>query len=156
MTILMAVGTAGAALPVVSRCALPSRVRTAHLAMVSTMAGMLIVGMSTWWAVLSSVVLVGAALYVTGEGQNLSRCVPCAVDLTAMAVLLLLMPATHGVGTNLSHSQHGIGVGSRGVAFLVLAGWAAFTLCRSLQRRVNGKSATGTALMIIGMASVAI
>jgi hypothetical protein len=93
--------------------------------------------------------------------------VPCAVDLTAMGVLLLLAPtsapAPAASAPVLSGHHHGgAGISTGLLPLLVLVCWALLTLhlFRSTPRRERRSgvrtAAAGSALMILGMAPMAV
>ena len=88
----MLVGAVGAVMPMWRAHGTDCRVRIAHGAMAVSMVAMMIPGAPAWIHLLEGGVLVALALFVTGETMHRRTAVPCAVDLTAMGVLLLLAP----------------------------------------------------------------
>ncbi|MBY6412845.1 hypothetical protein HQ346_14250 [Rhodococcus sp. BP-252] len=161
MTVSMIAGVAGAVVLALAGGKASRPVRAAHLVMVVVMVGMVIVEMAVWWSVLSAAVLALTAMSVTREGQDRWGGIACAVDLTAMAALLLMVPAPPREVSGLPHSNHGrghgLGLEPRLAAAVILVGWLIFTLRHERTAGPSGKVATGGALaMIVGMIPMAL
>ncbi|MFY2789278.1 hypothetical protein [Rhodococcus sp. MALMAid1271] len=160
MTVLMALGAVGAVLPLLGRRDHGGRVRWAHLVMAIVMAAMVVFGMDATIAIPASVALVVAALYVTGENSLRSpprRSGPCVVDLTCMAVLLLLVPSIHThsaaeAGAANAVHRHGVGLDPGLVVPVLLVAWIGLTLSMFHRSRSGRRATAGSLLMIIGMA----
>jgi uncharacterized membrane protein len=90
----MLVGAVGAVVPMWRAHGTDCRVRVAHGAMAVSMVAMMIPGLPAGIHLLEGAVLIGLAVFVTGETMHRRTAVPCAVDLTAMGVLLLLAPTS--------------------------------------------------------------
>lgn len=154
MTVLMALGAVGAVLPLVGRRSHTGRVRWAHLCMGIVMAAMVVFGTDPAVALISILALVAAAVHVTADRPNSTRSIPCAVDLTCMGVLLMLLPSMHSHAdsqVSIRH-PHGVGADPRIFAALLLMGWMAVTI-HLLRTNPPGRRVTaGSALMILGMA----
>ncbi|MGV8873710.1 MAG: DUF5134 domain-containing protein [Rhodococcus sp. (in: high G+C Gram-positive bacteria)] len=157
MTVLMALGAVGAVLPLIGRRNHTGRVWWAHLCMGTVMAAMVVFGMDPSMALVSILVLVAAAVHVTADRQNRTRSVPCAVDLTCMAVLLMMLPPIHSHLESRSSIRHHHGVADpRILAALLLVGWMAVTI-HLLRTNPPGRRVTaGSALMILGMAPMSL
>lgn len=160
MTVLMAVGTVGAVLPLIGRRIHTGRVRWAHLCMGTVMAAMVVFGMDAAIAIPAGLALVMAALYVTGGISRPTQSGPCVVDLTCMAVLLLLTPSihVHSVPEPISAApvhRHGVGPDPGLVVLALLATWVALTLNMFYTSRSGRRAAAGSLLMIVAMAPVA-
>ncbi|WP_157226000.1 hypothetical protein [Rhodococcus sp. AW25M09] len=159
MTVLMALGAVGAVLPLFGRRNHDGRVRWAHLCMGAVMAAMVVFGMNATIAIPASLVLIVAAVHVTAGITTPSSSGPCVVDLTCMAVLLLLTPSihAHSVPDAVSAAplhRHGAGLDPRLVVLALLAAWIGLTL-NMFHRSHSGRRATaGSLLMIVGMAPV--
>ncbi len=82
----------GAVVPMWRAHGTDCRVRIAHGAMAVSMVAMMIPGVPAGIHLLEGAVLIALAVFVTGETMHRRTAVPCAVDLTAMGVLLLLAP----------------------------------------------------------------
>ncbi|QII04497.1 hypothetical protein BH93_03160 [Rhodococcoides fascians A25f] len=161
MTVLMAFGAVGAVLPLLGRSNHTGRVRWAHLCMAIVMAAMVAFGMDSTIAMLASLALIVAALYVTTGISRPSPSGPCVVDLTCMAVLLLLMPSVHTHSTAepapaAPMHRHGPGLDPGLVVVALLAVWIGSTLYMFHRSHSGRRAAAGSLLMIIGMAPVAI
>lgn len=157
MTVLMALGAVGAVLPLLGRGGHTGRVRWAHLCMGIVMAAMVTYGTDPSTALISVLALVAAAVHVTADRSNRTRSIPCAVDLTCMAVLLMMLPPMHSHTEPRASTrhQHGVEVDPRIFAALLLVGWMAVTL-HLLRTNPPGRRVTaGSALMILGMAPMA-
>ncbi|MCZ4520136.1 hypothetical protein O4220_16620 [Rhodococcus ruber] len=157
MTVLMALGAVGAVLPLIGRGNHTGRVRWAHLCMAIVMAVMVVFGMDATIAIAASLALVIAALYVTGDTPSPSG--PCVVDLTCMAVLLLLVPSIHTHSATEATSaasmhRHGSGLDPMLALPVLLAAWIVLTLIMFHRNRSGRRAAAGSLLMIIGMAPV--
>ena len=159
MTVLMALGAVGAVLPVIGRRNHTGRVRWAHLCMGTVMAAMVVFGMDPSVALISILVLVVAALHVTTDRPNKTRSIPCAVDLTCMAVLMMMLPTVHSHSHSEPQSstrhQHGVEADPRIIAALVLVGWMAVTIYLLRTNPPGRRVTAGSALMILGMAPMA-
>ncbi|OZE81240.1 hypothetical protein CH305_10695 [Rhodococcus sp. 15-649-2-2] len=157
MTVLMALGAVGAVLPLLGRGSHTGRVRSAHLCMGTVMAAMVVFGTDPSMALISILALVAAAVHVTADRPNRTRSIPCAVDLTCMAVLLMMLPPTHSHAepqSSMRH-QHGVEADPRIIAALLLVGWMAVTI-HLLRTNPPGRRVTaGSALMVLGMAPMA-
>ena len=90
----MLVGAVGAMVPMWRAHGTDCRVRIAHGAMAVSMVAMMIPGLPAGIHLLEGAVLIALAVFVTGETMHRRTAVPCAVDLTAMGVLLLLAPTS--------------------------------------------------------------
>jgi hypothetical protein len=135
--------------------------------MAASMVAMMIPGVPDWIHLLEGGLLVALALFVTGETMHRRTAIPCAVDLTAMGVLLLLaptaapMPATPA-SVPQGHHHGGAGLSTGWLPVVILVCWAliALHLFRSTPRpeRRSGvtTAAAGSALMILGMAPMAV
>ncbi|WP_143546768.1 DUF5134 domain-containing protein [Rhodococcus sp. 06-235-1A] len=157
MTVLMALGAVGAVLPLIGRRNHTGRARWAHLCMGTVMAAMVAFGNDPSVALVSILALVAAAVHVTADRPNRTRSIPCAVDLTCMAVLLMMLPPTqaHAEPQSSMRQQHGVEADPRIFAALLLAGWLAVTI-HLLRTNPPGRRVTaGSALMILGMAPMA-
>ncbi|MCQ4118914.1 hypothetical protein [Rhodococcus tibetensis] len=165
----MLVGAVGAVVPMWRAHGTDCRVRIAHGAMAVSMVAMMIPGVPAGIHLLEGAVLIALAVFVTGETMHRRTAVPCAVDLTAMGVLLLLAPtsasapaASAPVPVPSGHHHGGAGISTGWLPLLVLVCWALLTLhlFRSTARREHGSgvktAATGSALMILGMAPMAV
>jgi len=160
MTVLMAVGAVGAVLPLIGRRNHTGRVRWAHLCMGTVMAAMVVFGMDATMVIPASLALIIAALYVTGGISPPPQSGPCVVDLTCMAVLLLLTPSihVHSVPEAVSAAQahrHGVGLDPSLVVLALLATWVGLTLNMFHRSRSGRRAAAGSILMIVAMAPVA-
>ncbi|MBV6757661.1 hypothetical protein [Rhodococcus opacus] len=157
----MFVGAVGALVPMWRAHGTNCRVRIAHAAMALSMVAMMIPGMPAGIHLLEGAVLIGLAVFVTGETMHRRTAVPCAVDLTAMGVLLLLAPtsaATPAASAPAPSGHHhgGAGISTGWLPLVVLVCWALLTLhlYRSAPRRERPGvkfAAAGSALMILGM-----
>ncbi|AII08366.1 DUF5134 domain-containing protein [Rhodococcus opacus] len=163
----MLVGAVGAVMPMWRAHGTDCRVRIAHGAMAVSMVAMMIPGAPAWIHLLEGGVLIALALFVTGETMHRRTAVPCAVDLTAMGVLLLLAPTAAPMpGASASvppgHHHGGAGIPTGWLPVVVLVCWAlvALHLFRSTpprERRSGVRTAAaGSALMILGMAPMAV
>ncbi|MFC0450531.1 DUF5134 domain-containing protein [Rhodococcus jostii] len=163
----MVVGAVGAVMPMWRAHGPDCRVRIAHGAMAVSMVAMMIPGAPAWIHLLEGGVLIALALFVTCETMHRRTAVPCAVDLTAMGVLLLLAPtaapmpaASASVPPGHHHGGAGISTGWLPVAVLVCWALLALHLFRSTpprERRSGVRTAAaGSALMILGMAPMAV
>ena len=154
MTVLMTLGAVGAALPLLGRRDHTGRVRWAHLCMGTVMAAMVVFGTDPSVALISILALVAVAVHVTADRPNRTRSVPCAVDLTCMAVLLMMLPPMHSHADPQASTRHrhGVEADPRIIAALLLVGWMAVTI-HLLRTNPPGRRVTaGSALMILGMA----
>ncbi|WP_415972378.1 DUF5134 domain-containing protein [Rhodococcus sp. 077-4] len=154
MTVLMALGAVGAVLPLIGRRNHTGRVRWAHLCMGTVMAAMVAFGTNPSVVLISIFALVAAAVHVTAHRPNRTRSIPCAVDLTCMAVLLMMLAPMHSHSEPQTATQHQHGTASdpRIAAVLLLMGWMAVTI-QLLRKNPPGRRVTaGSALMILGMA----
>ncbi|QSE92528.1 hypothetical protein JWS13_29935 [Rhodococcus pseudokoreensis] len=162
----MFVGAVGALVPMWRSHGTDCRVRIAHGAMALSMVAMMIPGMPAGIHLLEGAVLIGLAVFVTGETMHRRTAIPCAVDLTAMGVLLLLAPmsaATPAASAPAPSGHHhgGAGISTGWLPLVVLVCWALSTLYlfRSTPRRERSgvkTAAAGSALMILGMAPMAV
>lgn len=163
----MLVGAVGAVMPMWRAHGTDCRVRIAHGAMAVSMVAMMIPGAPAWIHLLEGGVLIALALFVTGETMHRRTAVPCAVDLTAMGVLLLLAPTAAPMpGASASvppgHHHGGAGISTGWLPVVVLVCWAlvALHLFRSTpprERRSGVRTAAaGSALMILGMTPMAV
>lgn len=163
----MLVGAVGAVVPMWWAHGTDCRVRIAHGAMAVSMVVMMIPGLPAGIHLLEGAVLIGLAVFVTGETMHRRTAVPCAVDLTAMGVLLLLAPTSAPASTASApapsgHRHGGAGISTSWLPVVVLVCWAlvALHLFRSTpprERRSGVRTAAaGSALMILGMAPMAI
>ncbi|MFC9556768.1 hypothetical protein ACFTWF_38775 [Rhodococcus sp. NPDC056960] len=158
----MFVGAVGAVVPMWRSHGTGCRVRIAHGAMAVFMVAMMIPGVPAGIHLLEGAVLIALAVFVTGESMHRRTAVPCAVDLTAMGVLLLLTPApapaSAAVPVPSGHHHGGAGISTGWVPLLMLVCWALLTLhlYRSTPRRERRSgvrtAAGGSVLMILGMA----
>ncbi|OZC58052.1 hypothetical protein CH276_24190 [Rhodococcus sp. 06-470-2] len=160
MTGAMILGAIGAVLPVVGHRSRTGRIRVAHLCMGVVMLVMAMFGMDAAIAIPAGLALVVAALYVTGSISPTSPSGPCVVDLTCMAVLLLLMPSLHthsatDAGSAAPMHRHGAGLDPRIAVLVLLVAWIALTITMLHRRRSERPVAAGSLLMIFGMAPVA-
>ncbi|MEW1933818.1 DUF5134 domain-containing protein [Rhodococcus sp. NPDC079359] len=157
MTVLMALGAVGAVLPLLGRGKHTGRVRWAHLCMGIVMAAMVAFGTDPSMALISILALVAVAVHVTADVPNRTRSIPCAVDLTCMAVLLMMLPPmhSHAESQSTTRHRHGVEADPRIIAALLLVGWMAVTI-HLLRTNPPGRRVTaGSALMILGMAPMA-
>ncbi|WP_370182325.1 hypothetical protein [Rhodococcus wratislaviensis] len=163
----MLVGAVGAVMPMWRAHGTDCRVRIAHGAMAVSMVAMMIPGAPAWIHLLEGGVLIALALFVTGETMHRRTAVPCAVDLTAMGVLLLLAPTAApmpaaSASVPPGHHHGGAGISTGWLPVVVLVCWAlvAMHLFRSTpprERRSGVRTAAaGSALMILGMAPMAV
>jgi hypothetical protein len=163
----MFVGAVGAVMPMWRSHGTDCRVRIAHGAMAASMVAMMIPGVPDWIHLLEGGLLVALAVFVTGETMHRRTAIPCAVDLTAMGVLLLLAPTAAPVPATPAsvpqgHHHGGAGLSTGWLPVVILACWAliALHLFRSTPRpeRRSGvtTAAAGSALMILGMAPMAV
>jgi hypothetical protein len=163
----MLVGAVGAVVPMWRAHGTDCRVRVAHGAMAVSMVAMMIPGLPAGIHLLEGAVLIGLAVFVTGETMHRRTAVPCAVDLTAMGVLLLLAPTsapTPAASASVTPGHHhgGAGISAGWLPVVVLVCWAlvALHLFRSTpprERRSGVRTAAaGSALMILGMAPMAV
>ncbi|RZL82917.1 MAG: hypothetical protein EOP32_09565 [Rhodococcus sp. (in: high G+C Gram-positive bacteria)] len=163
----MLVGAVGAVMPMWRAHGTDCRVRIAHGAMAVSMVAMMIPGAPEWIHLLEGGVLIALALFVTGETMHRRTAVPCAVDLTAMGVLLLLAPTAApmpaaSASVPPGHHHGGAGISTGWLPVVVLVCWAllALHLFRSTpprERRSGVRTAAaGSALMILGMAPMAV
>jgi hypothetical protein len=165
----MLVGAVGAVVPMWRAHGTDCRVRIAHGAMAVSMVAMMIPGVPAGIHLLEGAVLIALAVFVTGETMHRRTAVPCAVDLTAMGVLLLLAPtsapapvASASGPAPSGHHHGGAGISTGWLPLLVLVCWALLTLhlFRSTPRRERRSgvktAAAGSALMILGMAPMAV
>ncbi|MFF2112676.1 hypothetical protein CJ179_46230 [Rhodococcus sp. ACS1] len=169
----MFVGAVGALVPMWRAHGTDCRVRIGHGAMAVSMVAMMIPGVPTGIHLLGGAVLIALAVFVTGETMHRRTAIPCAVDLTAMGVLLLLAPTSApapaasapGPGPGQAPSGHhhgGAGISTGWLPLVVLVCWALLTLhlFRSTPRRERRSgvktAAAGSALMILGMAPMAV
>ncbi|OZF00504.1 hypothetical protein [Rhodococcoides fascians] len=158
----MLVGVVGAVVPMIGRHTDGHRIRVAHAGMLAVMTAMVLCGMQTWLAVVSSITLVALALYVTTELSDRSRGIPCAVDLTAMAVLFMLVPTGGGhasMSGTMSMPQpmhHGSAIDPRLFALVVLGCWVTTTVVISRKNSLGKRAAIGSALMVLGMTPIAL
>ncbi|MFC9362255.1 DUF5134 domain-containing protein [Rhodococcus sp. NPDC057014] len=163
----MVVGAVGALVPMWRAHGTDCRVRIAHGAMAVSMVAMLIPGVPAGIHFLEGAVLIGLAVFVTGETMHRRTAVPCAVDLTAMGVLLLLAPTSAPAPAGAApapsgHHHGGAGISTGWLPLAVLVCWALLTLYlfRSTPRRERRSgvktAAAGSALMILGMAPMAV
>ncbi|MFD6058859.1 DUF5134 domain-containing protein [Rhodococcus wratislaviensis] len=163
----MLVGAVGAVMPMWRAHGTDCRVRIAHGAMAVSMVAMMIPGAPAWIHLLEGGVLIALALFVTGETMHRRTAVPCAVDLTAMGVLLLLAPTAApmpaaSASVPPGHHHGGAGISTGWLPVVVLVCWAlvALHLFRSTpprERRSGVRTAAaGSALMILGMAPMAV
>ncbi|MDH6288330.1 DUF5134 domain-containing protein [Rhodococcus sp. NM-2] len=161
----MLVGAVGAMVPMWRAHGTDCRVRIAHGSMAVSMVAMMIPGLPAGIHLLGGAVLIALAVFVTGETMHRRTAVPCAVDLTAMGVLLFLAPTSAPAPAASAPSGHhhgGAGISTGWLPLLVLVCWALLTLhlFRSTprrERRSGVRTATaGSALMILGMAPMAV
>ncbi|MFC9840925.1 DUF5134 domain-containing protein [Rhodococcus sp. NPDC127530] len=161
----MLVGAVGAVVPMWRAHGTDCRVRIAHGAMAVSMVAMMIPGVPAGIHLLEGAVLIALAVFVTGETMHRRTAVPCAVDLTAMGVLLLLAPTSApapAAPVPPGHHHGGAGISTGWLPLLVLVCWALLTLhlFRSTPRRERRSgvrtAAAGSALMILGMAPMAV
>ena len=161
----MLVGAVGAMVPMWRANGTDCRVRIAHGAMAVSMVAMMIPGLPAGIHLLEGAVLIALAVFVTGETMHRRTAVPCAVDLTAMGVLLLLAPTSApapAASASSGHHHGGAGISTGWLPLLVLVCWALLTLhlFRSTPRRERRSgvraAAAGSALMILGMAPMAV
>ncbi|MGW5147811.1 DUF5134 domain-containing protein [Rhodococcus koreensis] len=162
----MIVGAVGALVPMWRAHGTDCRVRIAHGAMAVSMVAMMLPGMPAGIHLLEGVVLIALAVFVTGETMHRRTAVPCAVDLTAMGVLLLLAPMSAAAPAASApapsgHHHGGGGISTGWLPLVVLVCWALLTLYlfRSTPRRERSgvkTAAAGSALMILGMAPMAV
>ncbi|TQC43745.1 hypothetical protein EEB14_41185 [Rhodococcus sp. WS4] len=163
----MLVGAVGAVMPMWRAHGTDCRVRIAHGAMAVSMVAMMIPGAPAWIHLIEGCVLIALALFVTGETMHRRTAVPCAVDLTAMGVLLLLAPTAApmpvaSASVPPGHHHGGAGISTGWLPVVVLVCWAlvALHLFRSTpprERRSGVRTAAaGSALMILGMAPMAV
>ena len=161
----MLVGAVGAMVPMWRAHGTDCRVRIAHGAMAVSMVAMMIPGLPAGIHLLEGAVLIALAVFVTGETMHRRTAVPCAVDLTAMGVLLLLAPTSApapAASASSGHHHGGAGISTGWLPLLVLVCWALLTLhlFRSTPRRERRSgvrtAAAGSALMILGMAPMAV
>ncbi|MEH6792498.1 MAG: hypothetical protein V7694_00055 [Rhodococcus sp. (in: high G+C Gram-positive bacteria)] len=160
MTVLMALGAVGAVLPLIGRRNHTGRVRWAHLCMGTVMAVMVVFGMDASIAIPASLVLIVAALYVTEGVSRPSQSGLCVVDLTCMAILLLLTPSihVHSVPEAISAApvhRHGVGLDPSLAVPALLVTWIGLTLNMFHQNRAGRRAVGGSILMIVAMAPVA-
>ncbi|QSE90632.1 DUF5134 domain-containing protein [Rhodococcus pseudokoreensis] len=165
-------GVVGAALPLILPRGRLLRIQVAHLAMTLAMAAMWLPGASAGWATAGmACLLIALAMWVTADVVDRSAAVSCAVDLTAMAIILLFVsPHTPDTGGALpphlhQESLHGHGLSSGAttstwLGLLVLACWAAIALYPHIARRgaTDRRTTIATAsaaLMLTGMAPMA-
>ena len=160
----MFVGAVGALVPMWRAHGTDCRVQIAHGAMALSMVAMMIPGVPAGIHLLEGAVLIGLAVFVTGETMHRRTAIPCAVDLTAMGVLLLLAPmsattpaaSAASAPTPSGHHHGGAGISTGWLPLVVLVCWALLTLhlYRSTPRRERPGvkfAAAGSALMILGM-----
>ncbi|SED03214.1 DUF5134 domain-containing protein [Rhodococcus koreensis] len=163
----MFIGAVGALVPMWRAHGTDCRVRIAHGAMALSMIAMMIPAVPAGIHLLGGAVLIALAVFVTGETMHRRTAVPCAVDLTAMGVLLLLAPmsapaAAASAPAPSGHHHGGAGISTGWLPLVVLVCWALLTLClfRSTPRRERRSgvktAAAGSALMILGMAPMAV
>ncbi|PQP15753.1 DUF5134 domain-containing protein [Rhodococcus opacus] len=163
----MLVGAVGAVVPMWRAHGTDCRVQIAHGAMAVSMVAMMIPGLPAGIHLLEGAVLIALAVFVTGETMHRRTAVPCAVDLTAMGVLLLLAPTSAPAPAatapaTAGHHHGGAGISTGWLPLIVLVCWALLTLhlFRSTPRRERRSgvrtAATGSALMILGMAPMAV
>ncbi|MFD7009916.1 DUF5134 domain-containing protein [Rhodococcus jostii] len=163
----MLVGAVGAIVPMWRAHGTDCRVRIAHGAMAVSMVAMMIPGVPAGIHLLGGAVLIALAVFVTGETMHRRTAVPCAVDLTAMGVLLFLAPTSApapaaSAPVPSGHHHGGAGFSTGLLPLLVLVCWALLTLhlFRSTPRRERRSgvrtAAAGSALMILGMAPMAV
>ncbi|MFC9356216.1 hypothetical protein ACFTZB_06480 [Rhodococcus sp. NPDC057014] len=137
------------------------------------MAAMLVPGGTSGWANLGmGCFLIALAMWVTGEMADRSIALPCAADLTAMAVILLFVaPASTNSAALPTHAHrlshdHAESLGrtmmdpSIWLGPLVLTCWAAIVLYPVLARRrpIGNQAKVAVAsglLMLTGMAPMA-
>lgn len=165
----MFVGAVGALVPMWRAHGTDCRVQIGHGAMALSMVAMMIPGVPAGIHLLEGAVLIGLAVFVTGETMHRRTAIPCAVDLTAMGVLLLLAPmsattpaaSAASAPTPSGHHHGGAGISTGWLPLVVLVCWALSTLYlfRSTPRRERRSgvktAAAGSALMILGMAPMA-
>ena len=165
----MFVGAVGTLVPMWRAHGADCRVRIGHGAMAVSMVAMMVPAVPAGIHLLGGAVLIALAVFVTGETMHRRTAVPCAVDLTAMGVLLLLAPTSApapaasapgpGPGPGPAPSGHhhgGAGISTGWLPLIVLVCWALLTLhlYRSTPRRERPGvkfAAAGSALMILGM-----
>ncbi|WP_161987381.1 hypothetical protein [Prescottella subtropica] len=109
------------------------RVVAAQAVMVVSMGAMLVGHSVVWLPVAEVAVLVGTVLVLTGTPQQARRYRHCVLDLTAMALLALLMPITmtHGgaaqpIPSGASwpgHAHEAGGFGMQAAVVVVLVAW---------------------------------
>ncbi|MFC9359584.1 DUF5134 domain-containing protein [Rhodococcus sp. NPDC057014] len=165
----MFVGAVGALVPMWRAHGSDCRVRIGHGAMAVSMVAMMIPAVPAGIHLLGGAVLIALAVFVTGETMHRRTAVPCAVDLTAMGVLLLLAPmsapapaAPAAAPGPSGHHHGGAGISTGWLPLVVLVCWALLTLhlFRSTPRRDRRSgvktAAAGSALMIVGMAPMVV
>ena len=167
------IGIVGAALPLFRERGRRRRVWVAHLVMVVVMAAMFIPGGTAGWvSVGAGCLLIALAMWVTADSPDRSTALPCAADLTAMALIMLFVsPAlSYSDGAPRSNGQHAslhqhqlVGGPTTAITWLgplVLTCWAAIELYPLLSRRGPvGRQAKVTVasgiMMLTGMVPMA-
>ncbi|MEN0134165.1 MAG: hypothetical protein AAGC80_03400, partial [Rhodococcus sp. (in: high G+C Gram-positive bacteria)] len=126
----MFAGAVGALVPMWRAHGTDCRVRIAHGAMAVSMVAMMIPGVPAGIHLLEGAVLITLAVFVTGETMHRQTAVPCAVDLTAMGMLLLLAPMSAPAPAAPAPSGHhhgGAGISTGWLPLTVLVCWALLT-----------------------------